>query len=145
MTNAQLPEYVDGLPNICGSETSVADAMARPGPYRLRDSKVDFGRIRSAFAVALHMHQPLIPAGGSDLKTAGVVSNLQYMMENQGIGDNHNASVFHWCYKRMETEGRDLVWQGIYRDDESSPAKVSNRLPDDIKKLFSDFPPKKKK
>ena len=45
----------------------------------------------------------------------------------------------------MDTEGRDLVWQGIYRDDESSPAKVSNRLPDDIKKLFSDFPPKKKK
>ena len=23
------------------------------------------------------------------------------MMDNQGIGDNHNASVFIWCYKRM--------------------------------------------
>jgi hypothetical protein len=22
-------------------------------------------------------------------------------MDNPGIGDNHNASVFHWCYKRM--------------------------------------------
>jgi hypothetical protein len=44
-----------------------------------------------------------------------------------------------------DTEGRDLVWRGIYRDDESNPAKISNRLPDDIKKLFSDFPPKKKK
>jgi len=45
----------------------------------------------------------------------------------------------------MDTEGRELVWRGIYRDDESNPAKISNKLPDDIKKLFSDFPPKRKK
>jgi len=44
----------------------------------------------------------------------------------------------------MDTDGRDLVWRGIYRDDESNPGKISNKLPDDIKKLFSDFPPKKK-
>jgi uncharacterized protein DUF4136 len=44
----------------------------------------------------------------------------------------------------METEGRELVWRGIYRDDESNPGKISNKLPDDVKKLFSDFPPKKK-
>src|SRR5215510_1627790 len=45
----------------------------------------------------------------------------------------------------MDTEGHDLVWRGIYRDDESNPGKISNKLPDDVKKLFSDFPPKKKK
>jgi hypothetical protein len=45
----------------------------------------------------------------------------------------------------MDTEGRELVWRGIYRDDESNPGKISNKLPDDIKKLFSDFPPKRKK
>jgi uncharacterized protein DUF4136 len=44
----------------------------------------------------------------------------------------------------MDTDGRELVWRGIYRDDESNPAKISNKLPDDVKKLFSDFPPKKK-
>jgi hypothetical protein len=44
----------------------------------------------------------------------------------------------------MDTEGRELVWRGIYRDDESNPGKISNKLPDDVKKLFSDFPPKKK-
>ena len=44
----------------------------------------------------------------------------------------------------MDTDGRELVWRGIYRDDESNPGKISNKLPDDIKKLFSDFPPKKK-
>src|SRR6185295_3566499 len=101
MKNGSLPEYVDGLPNICGSENRVAEAMSRSGPHYLPNSEIDFAKNRSAFSIALHMHQPLIPAGGSDLKTAGVVSNLQYMMENQGIGDNHNASVFHWCYKRM--------------------------------------------
>ena len=44
----------------------------------------------------------------------------------------------------MDTDGRELVWRGIYRDDEANPGKISNKLPDDIKKLFSDFPPKKK-
>ena len=62
---------------------------------------IDFGGIRSAFAIALHMHQPLVPAGGGDLHTAAVISNLKYMMDNPGIGDNHNAPVFVWCYKRM--------------------------------------------
>ena len=70
VTNSNMPEYLDGLPNICGSEDDIAEAMARPGPYGHSDGAVDFHRIRSAFAVALHMHQPLIPAGGSDLRTA---------------------------------------------------------------------------
>ena len=65
------------------------------------EKRFDFGQIRSAAAIALHMHQPLIPAGGADLRTAAIISNLKYMMDNPGIGDNHNASVFHWCYKRM--------------------------------------------
>jgi len=101
ITYTNLSEYVEGLPNICGSEKLIADVMARGGPVYLPESNVDFGRIRSAFSIALHMHQPLIPAGGADLHTAAIISNLQYMMENQQIGDNHNAPVFHWCYKRM--------------------------------------------
>jgi hypothetical protein len=44
-------------------------------------------------------------------------------------------------YQRV---GQELVWRGVYRDDESNPGKLSNRLDDDIKKLFKDFPPKKK-
>jgi hypothetical protein len=47
------------------------------------------------------MHQPLIPAGGPDLRTAAIVSNLQWMLEHPDVGDNHNAPVFHSCYKRM--------------------------------------------
>ena len=101
MANHEIPEYIDGLPNICGSENLVDQAMKRSGPMYLPESGVDFGRIRSAFSVALHMHQPLVPAGGGDLRTAAVISNLKYMMDNQQIGDNHNAPVFRWCYKRM--------------------------------------------
>ncbi|GAK48920.1 hypothetical protein U14_00131 [Candidatus Moduliflexus flocculans] len=98
-----LPEYIDGLPNISGSEALIEKAMKdnQGNAIFLPESGIDFSSIRSACAIALHMQQPLIPAGGDDLHTAGIISNLQYMMEHQGIGDNHNAAVFHWCYKRM--------------------------------------------
>jgi hypothetical protein len=67
----------------------------------LGQSLVDIAGIDGAFAVGLHMHQPLIPAGGPDLRTAAIVSNLQWMLEHPDLGDNHNAPVFHWCYRRM--------------------------------------------
>ena len=78
----------------------------------LPSSPVDFGRLRAACAVALHMHQPLIPAGGGDLGTAGIVSNLRHMMEHQHVGDNHNAPVFKWCYQRMGEFIPQLVDEG---------------------------------
>ncbi len=111
---SQLAEYVDGLPNISGAEDEIEHAIhaGRQRPVFLGDSRIDFGRIKSAFANALHMHQPLIPAGGGDLHTAQVIGNLQHMMENQGIGDNHNAPVFQWCYKRMGEFIPQLVGEG---------------------------------
>jgi len=111
---AQLPEYVEGLPNICGWESQIENVIAesRGRAVFLPDSSIDFGRLRAAFSCALHMHQPLIPAGGHNLQTAEIISNLQYMMENQGIGDNHNAPVFHWCYKRMGQFIAELVHEG---------------------------------
>jgi hypothetical protein len=110
----ELPEYVDQRPNICGSEERVQAALraARHREVFRPDSRVDFGRAKSAFAIALHMHQPLIPAGGADLSTADLISNLQYMMEHPGVGDNHNATVFHWCYKRMGEFVPQLVDEG---------------------------------
>ena len=47
------------------------------------------------------MHQPLLPAGAPDPRTAATISNLQWMLEQPDLGDNHNAPVFHWCHKRM--------------------------------------------
>jgi hypothetical protein len=109
-----LQESVDGLPNLTGSESlieqGVSSGQDRSG--RLAESPVDFGRIRGASAIALHMHQPLIPAGGSDLRTAGIISNLQNMLENPSVGDNHNAPVFLWCYRRMGELIPQLIGEG---------------------------------
>ncbi len=110
-----LQEYIDGLPNICGSESIIEETInsAHREPAFLHESLIDFNKIRSACSIALHMHQPLIPAGSNgDLTTADIISNLQYMMENQCIGDNHNAPVFHWCYKRIGEFIQQLIQEG---------------------------------
>jgi hypothetical protein len=110
----QLPEYVQSVPNVSGNELDVARAVgAGAGKDLFRErGGVDFGAIRAAAAIALHQHQPLIPAGGDDLRTAAIISNLQYMWEHPDIGDNHNAPVFSWCYKRMGEFIPDLVREG---------------------------------
>lgn len=111
---SQIPEYVDGLPNISGAEDLVAGAVARGRKRSIfKDAgHINFGSIRAAAALALHMHQPLIPAGGGDLRTAGIIGNLQHMWSNQGYGDNHNAPTFAWCYKRMGEFVPQLVGEG---------------------------------
>jgi hypothetical protein len=104
-----IDEYVDGLPNICGQENAIAAATRNAAPVFLPASGIDFARIKSAFAVALHMHQPLIPAGNGDPRTAEIISNLKHMMDG---ADSYNASVFHSCYKRMGDFIPELVEQG---------------------------------
>jgi hypothetical protein len=110
----ELQEYVDGLPNVSGWEQLIEHALieASGKPRYLPESRIDFGRIKSAAAVALHMHQPLIPAGGGDLRTATIVSNLKYMMDHPDIGDNHNAPVFVRCYQRMGEFIPQLIHEG---------------------------------
>lgn len=107
-------EYVNDVPNVSGSEKVIQKALADTSsqPVFLPDSGIDFKRIKGACAIALHMHQPLIPAGGGDLHTAEIISNLKYMWDNQYIGDNHNAPVFHWCYKRIGEFIPQLVNEG---------------------------------
>ena len=109
-----LTQRHNGLPEICGSESTLLGALRTRGKRSMpsTQSPIDFTRIKSAFAVALHMHQPLIPAGGADLKTAEIISNLADMMNHQNIGDNHNAPVFHWCYKRMGEFIPSLIEEG---------------------------------
>ncbi|MBN1308228.1 MAG: hypothetical protein JXA18_09950, partial [Chitinispirillaceae bacterium] len=111
---AAFPEYIDGVPTISGAEKKISDTVEknRGATFYLPESGIDFNNLRSACAIALHMHQPLIPAGGDDLRTAEIISNLQYMMEHQHLGDNHNAPVFHWCYKRMGEFIPQLVNEG---------------------------------
>jgi hypothetical protein len=96
----QLAEYVDGLPNICGSESLIDETLRSHGqaPVFWRDGTGDpFAVVGSACAIALHKHQPVIPAGGEDLRSARRIGNLQYIEEHPDVGDNHNAPVFRWC------------------------------------------------
>ncbi len=110
-----LAEEIDGLPNICGSEQRIDEAIRARGadPAFLPPGATGFGDVNSAFASALHMHQPLIPAGGPDLRTAPIISNLQWMMANPSIGDNHNAPVFLDCYRRMGEFVPRLLDEGL--------------------------------
>lgn len=107
-----MDAYVDGLPNICGEETVVAQAIAA-GRGQRAFNEMDLARLGSGFAVALHMHQPLIPAGGQDLKSAAVISNLAWMMDHPDQGDNHNAPTFVRCYKRMGEFVPQLLDRGL--------------------------------
>jgi len=111
---SDLPEYIEGLPNIAGSEPRIDEVIRETGdtPVFLGKTYMDFAAAKSAFAIALHMHQPLIPAGGDDLRTAAIIGNLQYMMEHQDIGDNHNAPIFHQCYRRIGEFIPQLVGEG---------------------------------
>ena len=111
----ELSEYIDALPNLSGSEDAIAAAIARgrETPVFAGQTPVNIADIDSAFAIALHMHQPLIPAGGGDLRSAAIISNLQDMAEHPGIGDNHNWSVFAWCYERMGEFIPQLISEGF--------------------------------
>jgi len=111
---AMLPEYADGLPNICGQEPLITEAIAAGRQRPVYPDQQDFTATASAtFAVALHMHQPLIPAGSDgNLRSAGIISNLAWMMDHQDTGDNHNAPVFVRCYQRMGGFIRELLGEG---------------------------------
>jgi hypothetical protein len=104
-----MEHIIDGLPNICGNEPAKPESGKRTPEFA---TNIDFSKVKSSFGVALHMHQPTIPAGGGDLQTAALIGNLQHMMDNQGIGDNHNAPVFLQCYARMAELIPELVSQG---------------------------------
>jgi hypothetical protein len=103
-----LDETIAGLPNICGWEREVRLVTQNDDPVFLPVTNVRLEDISAAFAIALHMHQPTIPAGAN----GGLISNLQYMFEHPGEGDNHNAGPFAWCYARMGEFIPELVNNG---------------------------------
>jgi hypothetical protein len=106
-----IAEIIDERPNICGWDEQLAAVTGRREPVYLERTPMRLERLQSAFAIGLHMHQPLI-LGDGDLHRAPIIGNLQYMMEHQDIGDNHNAPVFAWCYSRSADFIRELVDAG---------------------------------
>jgi len=65
-------------------------------------------QLKSAFACALHMHQPTVPAGPD----GALISHLQYMLEHPDEGDNHNSEPFAHCYRRMADLIPELIREG---------------------------------
>jgi hypothetical protein len=96
------------LPNICGQEQEIAQIVNHNDKVFGDRSDLNLDQINAGFACALHMHQPTIPAGHD----GALICNLQHMMENPHDGDNHNASVFAWCYSRMGDFIPELVAAG---------------------------------
>lgn len=107
-----MNDIIDNLPNICGSDAAVFAKTSWKKQSNSVASNINFDQVQSIFGIALHMHQPTILAQTDDLRSAGLISNLQYMMEHQGIHDNHNAPTFLQCYGRMPDIIRELTAQG---------------------------------
>lgn len=106
-----IPEVIDGLPSICGFDEQVVEATSSTESVFKATTNILLDKVQSAFVIALHMHQPTIPAGGGELSNAALISNLQHMFNHPNVGDNHNAPVFAWCYKRIADFIRGLVDQ----------------------------------
>ncbi|MBW4613257.1 MAG: glycosyl hydrolase family 57 [Desmonostoc vinosum HA7617-LM4] len=107
-TLTTLPEIIDGLPNISGWETEVLSVVNHREPVFLPTTNIKLEDVNAVFAIALHMHQPTIPAGYG----GSLISNLQYMFEHPHEGDNYNAGPFANCYSRMGDFIVELVSQG---------------------------------
>jgi len=96
------------LPPIAGDEAAIQALTNQAGPVVLPRTTLKLDQIRSAFACALHMHQPTIPAGAD----GALISHLQYMFEHPGEGDNHNAEPFAHCYRRLAELIPQLIAEG---------------------------------
>src|SRR5436190_14300688 len=97
------------LPSISGGSTGSVEVTGGLPLY----AGAQPAQVRAAFGVALHMHQPTV-LGDGDPTTAPLISNLQYMFEHQGQGDNHNAPVFLHCYGRIAELVGGLVARGLH-------------------------------
>jgi hypothetical protein len=96
------------LPAIAGNEAAILALVLEGGAVALPHTNLNLEQIRSAFACALHMHQPTIPAGAN----GALISHLQYMLEHPGEGDNHNAEPFAQCYRRLAEIMPQLIREG---------------------------------
>ena len=102
------PRLQTVLPAIAGEEAKILEIVNHNDPIFLGSTNLRLEDINAGFACALHMHQPTIPAG----RNGELISNLQYMYEHPGEGDNHNADPFAWCYRRLGEIIPQLLQEG---------------------------------
>jgi hypothetical protein len=106
-----IPDTIEGLPNICGWEEPLREATRGRDPAFLQRTPMWPDKVQSGFAIALHMHQPLVLTDG-DYRNAPMIGNLQYMMERQHVHGNHDAPAYASCYSRTADFIRRLVDEG---------------------------------
>ncbi|MDB9528459.1 glycosyl hydrolase family 57 [Oscillatoria sp. CS-180] len=104
----RLPSLIDGMPPLAGWENRIQSATNTSRPVFIEQTNLRLSDFSAGFAIALHMHQPTIPAGAD----GQLISNLQYMFDHPYEGDNHNAGPFAYCYARMGDFIPELVEQG---------------------------------
>jgi hypothetical protein len=65
-----------------------------------------------------------------------------------GIRGGNRGGVYRFTEGTLVIDVLDRnsepVWRGVYRDDERNPSKLATQLPNNIRKLLSEFPPKKR-
>lgn len=103
-----LPDLIDGMPPLAGWEDQIQAVTRHTEPVFLARTNLRLADISAGFAIALHMHQPTIPAGPE----GQLINNLQHMFDHPYEGDNHNAGPFAYCYARMGDFIPELVEQG---------------------------------
>ncbi|HEY9879483.1 MAG TPA: glycosyl hydrolase family 57 [Leptolyngbyaceae cyanobacterium] len=103
-----IPSLNQGLPVLSGWEAEIEAALSHDDAIFLPRTNLKLRDISAGFAIALHMHQPTIPAGSQ----GELINHLQYMFEHPYEGDNHNAGPFAYCYARMGDFIPELVEQG---------------------------------
>lgn len=109
LSYADIPELdQQGLPPLSGWEAEIEAATRSREAIFLPRTNLSLDNITAGFAIALHMHQPTIPAGPQ----GELINHLQYMFEHPYEGDNHNAGTFAYCYARMGDFIPELVDQG---------------------------------
>ena len=103
-----LPGLEQGIPPLSGWEGQIDAVLDPQRPVFLNQTNLSLQPITAGFAIALHMHQPTIPAG----REGELINHLQYMFEHPFDGDNHNAGAFAYCYGRLGDFVPELVQQG---------------------------------
>jgi hypothetical protein len=103
-----IPEYIHYLPNISGWEKESTEAIDHREPIFLPTTNIALEQVTAAFAIALHLHQPLIPAGAN----GELISYLQYLLEHPCEDNRHHAEAFILGCRRMAEMIPDLVAKG---------------------------------
>jgi hypothetical protein len=145
---------------IAGAPLFLADSH-----HVIADDKIDFASIKT-FAIGEGSATTTRPELNNKLILKKVGDAIRAQLLAKGLTEGQNRAdvvlsytvgqdrrsgprtVFDKGSLLIQIKTRDtnsLVWQGVYTHEEDNPAKVAEKLADRVQKLFSEYPPKKKK